>query len=293
MASKKWCIGLTGLRESPNGRKILDIPPGAVIDITGMQEIRRMDGHDVLWSEITYRGHTAWANDRLLEDYEEKYPEEVLIPNPTAEPNDAAQYMLLDGRIKYNMCGELCAAFVGGDDIETFVAKWELVSPKFYKWALMGNNDNPTGIDALESMLRVYGYEFPMLRFQAGLTDPVIGFKVTPRRLQRMLKTHYLIINANIDGQTGKLRGQGVGHWVVVDSIQPYGINGGWVLLYNPFPNRRQEYSYDEFINSGGINRVGVWVPRPQAPEPLPTPGPVPAPPAEPAPPVDAQPSAA
>ena len=211
MASKKWCIALTGLRAGPNGRKILDIPPGAIIDYTGNQEPGRLDGHEILWSEVVYRGRTAWVNDRLLEDYVEKYPEAVRIPNPSAEPNDAAQYLMLDGYIKYNMCGELCAAYIGGDDIDTFLAKWSEAAPNFYKWAVQGDNDNPTGIDALESMLKVYGYQFPVLRFQAGLTDPVIGFKISPGRLKRMLETHYLIANVNIDAYTGKLRGSVTG----------------------------------------------------------------------------------
>jgi hypothetical protein len=263
MTSKKWCIGLTAFRDGPGGKKILDILPGVVVDITGRKERGKVKEHDVTWTEIVYKGKTAWVNDTYLEDYVEKFKkEEVLIPHPTTEPNDAAQYMLLDGRVKYNMCGELCAAFIGGEDIETFLAKWEVVSPYFYKWALSGTSDKPTGIDALESMLAVYGYKFPMLRFEAGLTDPVAGFKISPRRLQKMLFTHYLIAAVHIDNITGKLRGQGVGHWIVLDKIQPYGVNGGWIELYNPFPNRRQEYSYDEFINSAGPTWTGLWARR-------------------------------
>ena len=249
MASKKWCIGLAPLREDPDGKRILDVPPDTVVEPTGGQETSHVNGREVFWSEVIYRNRTAWIMDGFLEDYVEKYPEEVLIPHPTPEPNDAAQYMLLDGRVKYNMCGELCAAFIGGDDIDTFLTKWEAVSPGYYKWAVRGDNDNPTGTDALESMLKVYGYGFPLLRFQAGLTDPLIGFRISPGRIQRMLKDHTLIAAATVDGYTGKLRGQGVGHWVVLDKIEPCGVNGGWVELYNPFPNRRQQYSYDEFIN--------------------------------------------
>jgi hypothetical protein len=263
MASKKWCIGMASFREEPGGSRILDIPPGAILDVTGNQAPGRMNGSELVWSEVIYRGRTAWINDRFLEDYVEKYPEEVLIPHATPEPNDAAQYMLLDGRVKYNMCGELCAAFIGGDDIDTFLSRWEAVSPGYYRWAVQGENDNPTGTDALESMLKVYGYDFPLPRFRAGLTDPIIGFRITPGRIRKMLDDYFLIASVKIDAYTGKLRGQGVGHWVVLDKIQPYGVNGGWVELYNPFPNRRQEYSYDEFIDSAGPSWGGIWVKRP------------------------------
>lgn len=264
MASKKWCIGLAAFRDIPGGTRIQDIPPGALIEATGRQEAGEVKGHSVTWSEIWYRGKTAWINDSYLEDYAEKYEkDEVFIGHPTPDPNDAAQYMLLDGRVKYNMCGELCAAFIGGDDIDTFLTKWAAISPNYYKWALYGDSDNPTGIDALESMLKVYGYEFPMLRWEAGLTDPVIGLKVTPRRMQRMLETYYLIAGVRIDSITGKLRGQGLGHWVVLDKIEAYGVNGGWVQVYNPFRNRRQDYSYDEFLSSAASYRTGIWVKRP------------------------------
>ncbi len=262
MASKKWCIGQTVFRQSPNGERILDIPPGAIVEWTGNQVPAYVSGYEILWSEVVFRGRAAWVADGLLEDYVEKYPEEVLIAHPTPEPNDAAQYLLLDGQVKYNMCGELCAAFIGGDDIDTFLAKWREAAPNYYKWAVHGENDNPTGLDALESMLGVYGYTFPMLRFQAGLSDPVIGYKLSPGRLRRRLETHYLIASVNIDTYTGKLRGQGVGHWVVMDRIEPNGVNGGWVQIYNPFPNRRQDYSYDEYLNSSGPNRTGLWVRR-------------------------------
>jgi len=263
LSSKKWCIGLAPFRDGPGGQRLMDIPPGVIIDTTGRQQVVNAGEYDVLWSEITYRGTSAWVNDTFLEDYVEKYPNaEVLIPHPTAEPNDAAQYMILDGRVKYNMCGELCCAFIGGDDIETFLKKWEQVSPSYYKWALYGDSDKATGVDALESMLKVYNHPFPITRFQAGLTDPIIGFRITPGRIARMLEKHYLIAGVRIDNLTGKLRGQGVGHWVVLDKIKPYGVNGGWVELYNPFPNRRQEYSYDEFIDASSPNWSGIWVSR-------------------------------
>ena len=263
MGVKKWCIGLAPLREEPAGQKVLEIPPEAVLQATGRQQPARVNGQDMLWSEVVYRDWSGWVYDGYLEDYLEKYPDmEVVIPHPTPDPNDAAQYMILEGDVKYNMCGELCAAFIGGDDIETFVEKWKNVSPAYYKWALLGDHDKPTGIDALESMLAVYGYPFPMLRFEGGLTDPVIGYRLSPGRIRKLLETHFLIAGVKIDRITGRLRGQGVGHWVVIDKMIPEGVNAGWVEVYNPSPNRREEYSYDEFLNSAGPYKMGLWVSR-------------------------------
>ena len=262
MVAKKWCIWQTPYRETPTGNKILDIPFGAVVEATGNEEHIDMSGQDTVWAEIKYKGHTAWAHTGYLDDLVEKFPNfEVNIPNPTSDPDDAAQYMIWDGHIKHNLCGELCAAFIGGDDIETFLNKWKDVAPGYYTWAKGGSNDNTTGMDALDSMLSVYGYPIPNVRFDQGLTDPIIGYKISPGRIKKMLEKHYLIAGVKIDSISGVLRGQGVGHWVVLDKITPNGINGGWVELYNPFPNKRQEYSYNEFINSCG-SPSGVWVKR-------------------------------
>ncbi len=107
------------------------------------------------------------------------------------------------------------------------------------------------------------------MRFDQGLTDPIMGFKLSPGRLSKMLESFYLLVHVSIDGVTGKLRGAGVGHWIVVDKVTPDGVNGGRVELYNPFRNKRQEYSYDELVNSVGSTRSGHWVERsPKSPPP-------------------------
>ncbi len=78
-----------------------------------------------------------------------------------------------------------------------------------------------------------------------------------------MLTTHYLIAAIRIDSVAGNLGGGRVGHWVVLDKVFPEGINRGWVEIYNPFPNKRQEYSYSEFIKSCEAESwTGLWVNR-------------------------------
>ena len=85
--------------------------------------------------------------------------------------------------------------------------------------------------------------------------------------MQKMLETHYLIAGVRIkstDKFTGRLSGGGTGHWVVVDKITTNGKNDGcqgWVEIYNPFPNKRQEYAFDEFMTSFA-GQLGVWVKR-------------------------------
>jgi len=62
-----------------------------------------------------------------------------------------------------------------------------------------------------------------------------------------------------MDGGNGRLRGQGIGHWVIVDSVEPERF-GGQVYIYNPAPNRIEEYSYDQFIASA-VKPFGLFIP--------------------------------
>jgi hypothetical protein len=269
--SQKWAIDRGAFRAAPNGNPIADIPPGTIVTPTGKQQnLLLPGGHQSLWSEITLAGKLGWINDAYLEEYAEKYQNEVAIANPTPDPNDAAQYMIIEGDIKNNMCGQLCVAFIVGDSIDNVVKKWREKLPDAYNKTIGGKTDIGTGAGTLEGILNLYGYTRPqghILDFKTGLTDPVIGYQPSPGRFNKMLQTHRLIAGVNIDGGTGKLRGAGIGHWVALDKITPIGKNGGnggWVEIYNPFPNRREEYSYDEFTSScGGVdNWNGLWVKR-------------------------------
>ena len=79
-------------------------------------------------------------------------------------------------------------------------------------------------------------------------------------------KTHYVLAGVNISGRTGRLQPSGVAHWVVVTKITPQGNlvggNGGWVEIYNSFPNCWEEYSYREFKEAfrGMSEGTSLWI---------------------------------
>jgi hypothetical protein len=262
---KKWLIGQAPLRKTPGGTFLLDVPPNAVIETTGRQQEIKYSGQEyTVWSEIKYLDKTGWIYDGFLEKYLEQFPDgAVEIPSEMATPNpyDAAQFVIIDGKVKTNLCGELCAAYLGGDSLPAFLAKWKVSDPSYYTWAVGGNRT--TGLEALDSMLRVYGYAPPNPRFDNALRDPVIGVRISPARMQKMLETHALIAGVRITS-SGNLYERGVGHWVVVESVGPFDAGNGWVSLYNPFPNKLQMYSYAEFIRSCQ-SWSGMWVERKHA----------------------------
>jgi hypothetical protein len=267
MASQKWCIKVTDLYEKPGGKKQnIKLSVNRIYDVTGNQEI----SSGKPWSEIKFIDdkeipRQGWIQDVYLEDYVEDPNSrgfEVNIPHPTADSTDAAQYMKWENDAKYaNMCGELCVAFIAGEDIETFLTKWKQMDGSNYK--LIIPKDIPTGADVVNNMLKVYGYPSKNMNFQEGLTDAVTGLRKTPGRFQKKLATHYLIAAVRIDSVAGNIGEGKIGHWVVVDKVISEGINRGWVEIYNPFPNKRQVYSFEEFIRScEAEGMTGLWVDR-------------------------------
>jgi hypothetical protein len=286
MATKKWLVGqprfYKGMTKDENSGDFFvneadylgDLPLQAVVFLS--EELRKItDKNGKLWSEVLYKNKKGeevkgWLMDGFLEDVVESpnlSAGVVPIPNATPDPTDPAQFMEWDSKTvtKTNMCSELCVAFIGGDDIVTFLRKWEKHDNVFYPWAVKGNSNKPLMWFHIDKMLEVYGYPKHNLKLKDGLTDPGIGFAPTPGRFKKMLETCYLIANVRIDS-SGKLvskeNNQGVGHWVVLDKITPYGVNRGRVEIYNPYPNRREEYSYADFIRSCAPTYTGLWVSR-------------------------------
>jgi hypothetical protein len=286
MATKKWSVGqprfYKDIIKDPNSGEffvneadyLMDIPFRSVVSVS--PELRKItDKNGKLWSEVVYKNKKGeevkgWVIDGFLEDLFENpnfIGGLVHIPNPSPDPTDPAQFMKWDSEtvVKTNMCSELCVAFIGGDDIETFLRKWEKHDKVFYPWAVKGNSNKALMWFHIDKMLEVYGYPSPNLKFKAGLSDPGIGFVPTPGRFKKQLETRYLIANVRIDA-SGKLvskeDNQGVGHWVVLDKITPYGVGRGLVEIYNPYQNRREEYSFADFIRSCAPTYTGLWVNR-------------------------------
>ncbi|MFN8413051.1 MAG: hypothetical protein U0Z26_11740 [Anaerolineales bacterium] len=270
LSSRKWNTALNELRDTPTGARLFPIEQGAVLTVTDNVE----NVNAIQWRQVQYKNRVGWARESMLDNYSDRYPEnEVVIPHPTPQEDDAAQYMFLptESGVKHNMCGQLCAAFIIKIDIESFVADWKIKANPYYRISISGPVDRPTGIDSIASMFLVSPYNAQpgdISSFQSHMQDPLTNrLLVSPGRMKKMLETHYLLAGVRIkqgDKFTGRLSGQGIGHWVVVDKVTPNGRlsgNGGWVEIYNPFPNKRQEYSYEEFINSfAGFS--GLWIKR-------------------------------
>ncbi|NJC94760.1 MAG: hypothetical protein FIB03_00230 [Anaerolineae bacterium] len=280
---KKWCIeNRVPVGRSNNAVPVFFLNVGNVVEIR--QQNIRVPGDDNRWTEIVYIHNefskekkkwvastiTGWVNELYLDPYYEKYSnDEVKILHPTEDPTDARQYMIWDGDVRYNMCGELCVAHIIKKDIdpkstlESVLQKWKdspnkgsfSYTPRTIKFG--------TNAPHLKDILELYpAYNGlidgePILAFRDGLKAGVLSWEGMKDRLN----THYLVALVVID-KTGTLIPRdkdGVQHWVLVEKVTR---NGNRVELYNPFPNRLQEYSFNEFASSCRVSLSGLWVKR-------------------------------
>jgi hypothetical protein len=262
---EKWVVRYSPVYKFPGREWLIDLPMGTLVKTTGKTQDLIYRNVPTVWEEIiiTFAPRTwqGWIYSAFLEAYVEEYPSAVEIEHPTVNPQDAAQYTTWRGQIQYNLCGELCVAYIVEKSIETLLTEWEAKAPAAYKSVFVNGAARTTGIYDLESILKIYGYPVPLQTYAEGLRDPVIAQTlITPGRLAKKLKTHYAIVGVSIDAATGNLKTFGTAHWVVVERCIPDGDNHGWVELYNPFPNRTQIYSWMEFTSSAMLR--GAWIQR-------------------------------
>jgi hypothetical protein len=215
-------------------------------------------------SEVSY-----WSSNKILygwiyTDYIEEIIQDfssdaVIITDPTPNPNDANQYAVIDGKIQYNLCGVLSVAWLANVSDSDVMTKWQALPNSLYKSSFKDGLLQPLGIPALKEMLGIYSISTLPLS-QSLYSKPAGRALLSPVRLQNLGRC---IIGVKISGTDGELKATGTPHWVVVESIEPDEVNAGWVVIYNPFPNKLQRYSWRQFEASIGSNPFGLVVTNP------------------------------
>lgn len=160
--------------------------------------------------------------------------------------------------VKRNLCGEFCAAALGGSDVLPFLLKW-LTS---YKGATpILQNDAGTSILDLQAMLDVFGKKYEYFRAEASVAP------ITPSYVRKMLDTGRMAIVGTGITYNGVVKwGSRIRHWIVIEDILRVG-NSGWVRIYNPFQNREEVYSFDVVFDTFSRSAIGLWV-EPTLPSP-------------------------
>lgn len=229
-----------------NGKKVLEIPPNSLVENSGKYFI--------------YRNITGTIDQIRVEPYIENYPKNVVDVSDieTPDPNDAAQYVMWEKYKQTNMCGEMSVCYVLSQKeqrsvpLSEMLAMWKIKNIAFWKRVFSSPKARGTYPAELVEMFSVYGYKAKELSKDKNLFP--LG-RYTPFHLSLVQNP---IVSVKIDGNTGRLRGQGVGHWVVVTNVELERTGYGFVEIYNSFPNRIEKYSYAEFIGSAGTYPYGA-----------------------------------
>ncbi len=197
--TKKWCFAnnipaLTSNSPVP----LFTLNQGDVVVIK--QQHIRVPGSDSSWSEVASNGNTGWVNEVFLDDYVEEFPpNEVKIPHPTNDPNDAQQFMMWGGIEQVNMCGELCAAYVVRNDIELVLNTWKNSKVKGSFSYNEGTIRKGLYAPHLKNILQAYGYTNAgdIFDLDAGVKE----HSLDPDCMTEMMKSHYLVarIKSNVD----------------------------------------------------------------------------------------------
>jgi len=239
---------------------------------------------------------TGWVNNADLDDYIEEFPnfKGVDIPNATKSSTDPIQNMTIvdekydEIKARHNMCGQLCVGFIVKEDIDPkstiddVLNKWRASGIKNkagvnINYERLVGRDHDEGLvqGDLKEILALY-YTGDVNRktepYKVGVNNITLAAKADDRHasdeLQKKLLQYYFIMLVTINPKTGELiplpedDPKKRNHWVVVDRITR---NGGRVELYNPSPNKRQSYTFNEFYKSVGSNpNSGWWVERKQ-----------------------------
>jgi hypothetical protein len=228
---KKWITTYSKLLVAPLGKKLRDLNANVVVDA-----VETNNGYDY----ITTPDASGWMASASLEPYVEGYPKDCvdIAAIQTPAKNDAEQYVVWKGLKQYNLCGQLCVAYLLGLPLSQVLEVWEAKQPSFFKRVFGSGVARGTGDGELLDMLTIFG----------EVATRYTAKSYTPHALKELAGG--VIAGVKIDTGTGRLRGQGAGHWVVVTDVSEERTGYGLVWIYNPFPNRIEVYSWNEFVAS-------------------------------------------
>ena len=264
MIEKYYANGRAPLRSAPSGNYLLHIPSGAIVDFTGERSIAPYNGVHINWIKISYRGTVGWAYDGYFCPYDEILPVGVFKNSlATPEDSDVPQNMLRDGKRLVNQCGELCVAYLLDVDIADVLNKWQRKNSWYYRFTFGSAKDRGTDANALLDILDATG-EYGGL-YANYIYDTVRQAPIeTPFRLSLILDQHQVIASVKIDRLTGRLSKSGILHWVVLERIDME-RDGGLLYLANPYCDRIERYSWEEYIQARGSVPYGVVFERKKA----------------------------
>jgi hypothetical protein len=168
-----------------------------------------------------------------------------------------AQYININAatgwsKVDHNLCGQFCAAALGGSDVIPFLKLW-IASYKNAKDIL--RNDSGTTVVDLDSMLDTIKKTYEFFRAEASVIP------LTPGYLQKVLDSGRMVLaGTGINTAEGQLKWSYPSrHWVVIEDIIRV-ANSGWMRLYNPFSDKEEVCPYDMVFDAVSGTVIGLLV---------------------------------
>lgn len=251
MTHDAYIIHYTPLLDSLITRKaLLYLPERSIV-----QKTLNTQGE---YSEVVFitrqKTYQGWVRSVYLEDLFYEFPVEGVfsVPEQTDYPYDAAQYITAYGGVLYNLCGEGCVAWIYEKNIMEFLEDWRLSPNSYFPRIIHNGKSELTGVAEMKNMVSTYSGTCSYLKDE--LYDTVsMSIIFTPVRLKSTMDKGLTIVGVRINKWTGVIQNQGISHWIVVTDVTPDGIDSGQVILYNPFSDRRERYSWKEFKDAVGV----------------------------------------
>lgn len=226
--------------------KVCDLPAGSILLDTG--------GRDGDFMRVIYpaaQEFIGWVESVYVDEIQYQFPYEcVMLDHPTATRQDLPQFVFVDGKLQYNLCGEIAVCFIAGVALSELLEKWKAYPCTWYQRVFQNGLARTTGIADLYNMLAVFPTaEFWSLNIFFQHYDKMI---ISPTRIKSVLRLGYkLIISVKINAR-GRVSNSGVLHWVVIVDAVPNGVNAGWIDFYNPATNNIERMDWINFSTSMG-----------------------------------------
>lgn len=248
------------LRTVPGyGSKILDVPTGSICELLEIEPNvpYGAEKNPTVWYRVKWRDYDGYAYSGFFDKYNNILDQDVVDLSDIQTPSkyDAKQYVLLDGRRKVNLCGEVSCAFVLHLSLSDVLSEWERKAPNIATRIWKGSSDRGTSAQTLVNLLNNFGNNAKTIDvyFKEPVLDKVL---FTPTRAKdAILDGKRIIIGVKI-GRDGYIGTGSINHWVVIDDVIVYGKQA-ICHIFNPFMNRMEVYSWQEIMdNSAGISGV-------------------------------------
>ena len=212
MQSRYWINSFCPLLLEPGekSKKVCDLPYGTIVERTGETQDH--------YFKVVYQAakqFEGWIDIVNLETLYNMFPPGVVQIPPSDYVNwqRPAQYIVWNGKIQFNLCGEFCVSYIFGDDIATvkpgnrFLSIWQSKPTSFYNRVFSGGMARGTSASEVVDMVSMYGRK---TRYIADTLKSGNRIRWSPALLGDWIEDHYAIIGVRIETQRGDLRRSGV-----------------------------------------------------------------------------------